>query len=815
MTTAYPIYFNKRPVKTVFLVDSKMLDKNLFARIFNYNVDHWNGRFNPIVFTDGKEITEAGWKFLKEFDPDVIKCLVTIDEPLLQKIEDWLSPYLVESNDPNQFIGGGIGNEIRIIRPTQDLISRLSMWHAHDKWNFVLFETKDMQSESLKDFLHFNFRTYEEYMLKQNGEKVDEKKVYPITNSCDLNKTLKELGAIHDGRNVFPIQLCSVPNSADDVEHNYENENFTVIVGNSSYDLVHYWNRSLMIPQWMRTEICHIWLPVEVAEDPEIKEGLQQYIQQRAARTGNNNQGSQRLQFISFSLDEERLKKIADSLGATAWTGKKIEVKKPEQIFPNYGKNHDYFYIRSGMDLHQAYGEEETITIPDLELPEGIQGGQWMLDTYIQYRPEKFGYTNVRHWWRLPNRNHLAWHMFPQKAVRIKRDGIPSVVMESRSSFKPDESILTIKIPGDSDTIRLFIHRENRPFYTHDLRTKIIERNKPYYTQRSDKGRYLQGLVGLFGGLHGAYCQFEREYWRKMFEILSATNLKGDIEKKTSIQNKLAKKLNGNPKDQAARDEEIAWLSEYILDRAKEHGKLGKEIKFQRFVDEMILEIKESHKKQNITTELDEARIKSEKDDLKDDVEGLVDNGIIMMGIKPHCPSCGYSNWYHIDDIKQKSECAGCGYVFNISPEQPWLYRLNSLVQDGVNQHGLVPVLLTLGQLEDDARSSFIYSSSLDLFKRRSDDSEHLGDLDIVCIQDGKFIIGEVKTSSSLFNQEDFDLALRLAKEIKPSIVLFASFDGVKRAMITENIERLNKELNPMGINAILYKLKTIHVQYH
>lgn len=812
MTTAYPIYFNKRPIKTVFLVNPKTLDDKMFARIFDYNTDHWSGRFNPIVFTNGKEINEAGWKFLKEFDPDVIKCLIKIEKPLLQKIEDWLSPFLVEANDPNGYISGGHGNDIRINRPTQDLITRLSPFHMLDKSDFIFFDIKNLQSESLKNFVHFNFGTYEDFMIKQHGEKIENKKVYPLTGVDDLNKAFLDFSSFHK-TNVFPVQFCSLPNVTDEVDYDQRNENFTVIVGDSPYDLAHYWNRSAMIPRWLRTDICHIWLPVEVAEDEALKEGLQIFFQQRTARVGNHQNG-QGIQFISFSLDQARLQKIAGSLGEKVWTGKRVNSEKPDQVFPNYGQNHDYFNIRAGMDLHQAYEDEETITIQDLELPEGVQGGEWMLDTYIQYRPEKFEYTNARHWWRLPNRNHLTRYIFPQKIARIKRDGIPSVLMESKSSFKPDELILTIKIPNDTDVIRSFIYGHNRPVYTSDMRSEVIDQKTFFHTYRSDKGRYLQGLVGLFGGLRGAYEQFVRGYWRKMFEILSATDLKADIERKKVIHNKLSKQLRQMPKDKSARNEEITWLSEYVLEKAKEHGKLGKEIKFQRFVDEMILEIQESHKKQGKTTKLTKARINKVSEDMKEDIERLVDNGIIMMGIKPHCPTCGYSNWYHIDDIEQKSECRGCGHVFNVSPEEPWLYRLNSLVQDGVSQHGLVPVLLTLGQLEDDAQSSFIYSPSLDLYKRSKKSDKHLGDLDIVCIQDGKFIMGEIKQSSSLFKKSHFDEALVFAKKIKPATLLFSSFDGVERSLIKDNIQRLNKQLNPLGINVVWYRIQSLYVQY-
>jgi hypothetical protein len=91
--------------------------------------------------------------------------------------------------------------------------------------------------------------------------------------------------------------------------------------------------------------------------------------------------------------------------------------------------------------------------------------------------------------------------------------------------------------------------------------------------------------------------------------------------------------------------------------------------------------------------------------------------------------------------------------------EQPWgegwYYRLNSLVRVATSFHGTIPLLITLGQLMFDARSSFIFMPSLDLFDKAKDgDSRrynHWGEVDLVCIKDGKFILGEVKQSVGLF----------------------------------------------------------------
>lgn len=810
MESPYPIYFNKRLIKTVFVINPKDFTHEVFNNIFNACTRLYGGRFNPIIFSDGKDISKEAWGFIKDFDPDVINFLFKPQKGLIQKIEDSLSPYTIQIND----IKNGIyfNDQLPAINnPMPELIKKASVYLSIDKRPFILFNTKDLISKKLKEFIHFNFGTYEDYFLDQIGKKIEDKETFILNTEESVNKALLELGHIHKNF-VFPIQLSSVPNEARDVDYDNEGEHFTVIVGDSPYDLLHYWNRSLIIPQWLRPGICHIWLPTDIAENSKLKEGLQQFFQQRASRTGNN--GNNCIKFISFSLKEDRLKKIADTLGEKAWCYKKVIALPPQEIFPKYGKNKDYFNLKQGMNLYQAYGNEETIEIEEPILPDGVQGGHWMLDVYIQYRPERYQYTNVRHWWRLPNRNHLTRMFFPYRVARIQSNGIPSVMMETKSSFKPDESKLNIKIPEDRDIIRDLIFGQNTPVYGGDPRAEVINRKIYFDTQRSDKGRYLQGVIGLFGGLGQAYYEFREPYWKKMFEILSLSNPVYDTGKNIAILNKLKKTLKTIPKNKIERDDELKWLAEYILRSSKEHGKSGREVNFDFLLKEKIKLVQGFLKEQGKNTKLDKKREHQFKEEVYREVQDLVDRNILLMGLKPHCPSCGYANWLNVDEMKQKPECKGCGTTFNLKPESTWLYRLNSLVESGVRQHGLVPVLLTLGELQDDAHSSFIYSPSLDLFKLQKKNYKHLGDLDVVCVKDGKFIIGEIKQSSSLFCKTNFDDALKIAKQIKPNILLFSSFDGKKNKIIEDGIKMLKEKLEPIGIEVLWYEAHKISYQY-
>ena len=191
--------------------------------------------------------------------------------------------------------------------------------------------------------------------------------------------------------------------------------------------------------------------------------------------------------------------------------------------------------------------------------------------------------------------------------------------------------------------------------------------------------------------------------------------------------------------------------------------------------------------------------------DLMRALAGLTKRGILLMGFRVRCPSCGYRAWHHIDDAKQTLPCGGCNAAFPMPPEPRWHYRLNSLAGAAHAQHGLLPVVLVLGQLLMDARSAFLFAPCLDLFN--NDNKGPVGDLDVAVILDGQFVIGEVKQSRDLFDEATFAKMESVARRLLPDILLFASMDREPTLLITKEIRRLSEVLLPLGIAVRWYPL--------
>ena len=123
-----------------------------------------------------------------------------------------------------------------------------------------------------------------------------------------------------------------------------------------------------------------------------------------------------------------------------------------------------------------------------------------MADLYIEFRPERYPTIIGRPlWWQLPRMNGLASQMF-RRPSRILRSRYPSVLM------KRGEPRLDIALLDDISVFAVLAALPDQSYYTLDARhEKTLPGRSPYHhARRSEKGRYLSGLLDLFGGLYPA-----------------------------------------------------------------------------------------------------------------------------------------------------------------------------------------------------------------------------------------------------------------------------------------------------------------------
>ena len=177
-------------------------------------------------------------------------------------------------------------------------------------------------------------------------------------------------------------------------------------------------------------------------------------------------------------------------------------------------------------------------------------------------------------------------------------------------------------------------------------------------------------------------------------------------------------------------------------------------------------------------------------EELKSSLQDLLDSNILFQGIRPSCPYCGFRNWYDLKDINTELICKGCHKEFKFPTEIGWYYRLNELIKRTIIFQGVMATLLCLGNILQFSRESFLFFPNICLFKDYENEESDV-ELDIICISDGNFIIGEVKNSAKLFYPSDFDKIGEVALKLRPDKIIIYAFEGPYK-----KVEELTNELN-------------------
>ena len=637
-----------------------------------------------------------------------------------------------------------------------------------------------------------------------------EKKICLVTDRKSLSAAVRQLSQTQNV--VYRDQICAFPNTERELKK-VPIDRFEVIVGDTLQDIVHFWNRPWLLSRRKRKYINQLWLPTVLATDPIMRAALSLWIN---TNIWTENGNPKTVDFSTFSLESQDIESIASQFKETL--GVFTHAKQyTEPQAPSLAPEHSSFLLEknpfssreSSIETRRAQGTQDILELTE---PNGLDqrdmNGHWMADFYIEFTHDadrnhedviRRMYRNSG-FWKLPNRNHLARSMF-NRFSRIRKNGFPSVLM------KREEKVLKFTLENPESVVASLFYSNNR-FVYEDSDPRVQVAIAPYYHAKlSDKGKYLQGVLDLFGDLPFAHEVLRNPYWRAMFDYLSK-NTNAEQSGHQTIINKLTKVISRRGSLTSEDQDGIKSVAALVMNEAKKLNLEQKEFPFDKFIQESedwrekYAESITSTDNQDETEMLD---FHFGKEAVRKSLAGLTERNVIQLGVKPRCPSCGLENWTHIDDIHQQPTCQGCRRSFSLHPELTWHYGLNSLIHAAHVRHGTTPVIIVLGQLLDESRDSFLFSPSLNLLNQLPDKPK---EVDIACIQDGKFIIGEVKQSMNLFKPDDFDNMAEIAERVKPDIVLFSCLDSQEPSgAIARHIENVQNRLNPLEIDVKWYGL--------
>jgi hypothetical protein len=396
-------------------------------------------------------------------------------------------------------------------------------------------------------------------------------------------------------------------------------------------------------------------------------------------------------EFVSVSLNRTDL---------TALTAPLVPPVRPERIAqvacyePLAFRRWPRPVIGSKTDTYRATAQQEQLVLVEPDVTMSFPSGEhWVADFYIEFRSTRYQHDVRGLWWQLPPHNGLAHQMF-HRTSRIQLSGYPSVLM------KRGEPRLDVTLPDEVFVFAILLIEDKPTSSVLDTRQSLPPRRRFNDLRTSDKGRYLNGVLDLFGGLHPANNVLQDRYWRSMFRMLSGIDPSSDARRLQSIQGRLRKTAR-MPTTSYDHERFISATSEYVLQLAKEVGREGRELPYSIF----RTEAEKEHAAFNAGREgsdpwpFDEASFRKTMGE-------LTESRILLMGLRPRCRSCGSAYWYHIDEASQIVQCKGCERRHALNPQEDWFYRLNTLVQTAFYQ-GVVPVILTLGERQQRSVTSF------------------------------------------------------------------------------------------------------------
>ncbi|MDE0313342.1 MAG: hypothetical protein OXM61_00440, partial [Candidatus Poribacteria bacterium] len=467
---------------------------------------------------------------------------------------------------------------------SDEVISKESL-HRLECW--VLLDKKNKQRHYARNINGRLFVFPETRCFSDEFDK-SKKEVFLIIDRSSLIESLLELAHIQNI--IYRDQICAFPNTEQEIQNGWKSH-FEVIVGDTLQDIVYFWNRPWLLGRWRRKYMNQLWLPTVLATDPSMEDALCSWIDRNAWKQGNN---PETVQFVSFSIEESELRSIDSKFQRTLRAFTHIKHYDEPQI-PNLASEHLSFFSDenllssrdSSIETCRTQGNQDILELTE---PNGLAqhdlDGHWMADFYIEFTHE----ANRNHedvirrmyrnsgLWELPNRNHLARGMF-NRFSRIRGSGSPSILM------KRGDKVLRFTLENPESIVASLFYSNNRFVYEDsDPRAQVA--TAPYYFyEASDKGKYLQGVLDLFGDLTFAYEVLRNPYWRTMFDLLSKST-RAEQNAEESIANKLRKLINRSGPLTSANQDAIESLAKQTVNLAQNLTLKQKEVPFKTFTAE-------------------------------------------------------------------------------------------------------------------------------------------------------------------------------------------------------------------------------------
>jgi hypothetical protein len=748
-----------RPVKIAYLVpfdDAPHTHMNLDA-VFFESYTRWAGVYTLVIPTKAQEFLVDGYdEWLKHYDPDFIYSYVDLDAAFVDKIDRLCCPIALLKHEKWNREDREI--DWRAFLPRWDHyiqpVSSVSTVQSPASYPQFPHEERPREPtvftqygiEPANRFLADNFGTafslhnvthaipgFFKTLCLVPADLPDH--VVAGTERCF--STLEALRAISD-RKATPISRLAMVNSAGvpRPESTSWAFAFRLFIGSTPLDRIHFWNSRHLGSSWSDMSNALIVEPA-FFDDEQLVKQLGRYLNKNNF-LGHGN-GPYQAEIHSSSVKTDVLNAIRDKLQPHTWNAIHVSRSFNAPAIPSQKdlaeRIHDKTTDTTTLKLTEDSGEiTASEPVHFIYIPpqlRGIARGQWIVELSIQRHNNLSRYSNVVDMWTLPRRRKIA-RAFTERLAKPTFDGRLALVPSTESfPFRgqaiKNQGSYELHLPSDETFFR-HLALEFFQYPADDLRAPI-PRAGYIDLAVSDKGQNLRGVISLFDSLSTTFGILTNKFWRTVL-----AEAKEDSTKPLTFDlNKLDSLI---PNDR---------------------------VTIQRLTEELRLD--------NIGTTK-----KYLRDGLTDTLEHLIRSNVFYQVAHWRCGYCGHVNSRSFDNMKIKNECDICATEYFAPIDIEWQYELNDFVYRSLQKHSGLPVLWTLGFLQDRLHTgAFWYLPEVDLYES-DNDPESKNEIDILCMLNGAFHAVEAKRSTSIFLNKAgaVDKFVKMIGLLRPDVALLA-----------------------------------------
>ena len=760
MGKAVEVKASNRPIKVAYIVphDETPINHMILDAVFHESYTRWAGAYTLVIPADSTTFLHSEYKsWLEFFDPDFVYTYLELDPGLVEKIDGFCSPiaflrHKMRGGNPEDrgwrafTPDWGISFQAVSSRTTiPSPQTQPSSFMARELEPEVMVATQYPEGfkgrlfgDNFGNAFHSGVVTHAVPGLYKTLCLVPADLDVNIVAGTERCNSMAEMLSAISKRRALPIARLAMAHSEaiPRAEPYPWAGHFSLFIGSTILDRLHFWNARHFVPGYAAS-LASMVLEPDFFKDDELVKQLGQYLNNNNF-LGQNN-GPARVAIRSYSQTKEELSSIVESLRKQTYN---LVILGNDFSHPAVPKDEDLqrviFREIADTCTFKVFGNSNTLTATEPNhfafLPprfKGLANGQWITELEIQRYNNLSRFSNVIDTWELPRRLEIV-HAFTNKLGKVTRNHNLAVLpspgdfpFTGGSVFQ--EYTYGLSLPDDETFFR-FLLLEGRAHLGDDLRARV-KTSRYQDLQISDKGQNLRGVISMFHDLSKAYEVLTNKFWRQILRAGKPESVRHLIFTRNQLNGYL-------PNDRST----------------KEHLKTKLRLSDDRGVAQYL------------------------EGSLTDALEYLIRVNVFFCVHQWRCEYCGHTNCRSFDNMKIKNDCEICGTDYLSPIDLEWTYQLNEFVFRSLVLHTGLPVLWTLGFLQDRShRGSFWYFPEVDLFEKY-DDPETKKEIDILCIHSGKFIAVEVKRSASqlIGKPEAIDSFIKKMNFIRPDIAILS-----------------------------------------